>query len=441
MNSKNITLEKQIGFADTLPDTIRKKARKNAIFSALFGCISEQAIDTNTLLILYLVMLGGNDSFSMFSTAISGLAFAVLSIPSAGLVDRWGLRKSYSWAIYAQALMLFIIAAAPWTGRFAVSAVIGAFTIFCILRTFYAATWFPIVDNFLKADERGPFFGTMRFVYMNFNMFLIFGVGYLMGDEPPLLIIQSYFAIAALGLLGRKFFLDKLPMSTDRKTRKIEILPALKISIRNNALVCFSIYYGFLNMAALAAMPLAVIYMKNFLHLSSSTIMLITATGILGQIIGFSLIGRLTQKLGIGYFELLTHLLFVLAIGLLIFTSRENTFNSCTLGTAFFLNGMASAFLICIGSIEMLALARPGNKVMAMAFVSTFQYLGNALGRAGSSLILALGIFAPVWNFGGYEFSYFHTIFILNSAIILLGLILLMIVPAASRNRENYYEP
>ena len=151
-----------MSFADTLSAETRKKARINAILSTIFGTISEQAIDTNTLLILYLMLLGGGDSFSMLSTAIVGLTGVFLSIPSAGVVNKLGIRLSYSVAIYLQVTMLALIAGAPFFGGMAPMVVMGAFTIYCILRSFYSATWFPLVDNFLRADERGKFFGNMR---------------------------------------------------------------------------------------------------------------------------------------------------------------------------------------------------------------------------------------------------------------------------------------
>ena len=428
-------------FADQLSDVIRRKARNNAIFSALFGCVSEQAIDTNTLLILYLLMLGGTDSFSMFSTAIAGIAFTFLSIPAAALVNRLGLRLSYSVAIYAQTAMFLLIAAAPYAGSWASAVVLMAFTVFCILRTFYAATWFPVVDSFLRQDERGSFFGRMRFVYMIFNMFLIFGVGYLMGEKPPIWLLQIYFAVAGLGLLGRKYFLDKLPLNVDLKSSKIEILPALKISLSNTSLVGFSFYYGFLNMAALSAFPLVVIYMKIFLGYGASTIMIITAIGILGQIIGFSLVGKLLNKFGMRWFEVTTHLLFALAIGALMFTNSIWQWSCYLLGVLFFVQGVALAFLLCIGSNEMLALARPGNKVMAMAVVSTFQYLGSALGRLGTTLLIAMNVLAEQWSLWKWSFSHFHTLFLFDFVLTFLGLALLLLTPAVITKRSDYYAP
>ena len=66
----------------------RKKFQRNATFSAWFGCISEQLLDSNSLIILYLITLGGNESFSMFSTSLTALCGIFLIIPTAGLVSK-----------------------------------------------------------------------------------------------------------------------------------------------------------------------------------------------------------------------------------------------------------------------------------------------------------------------------------------------------------------
>ena len=419
-----------MSYADTLSDATRRKARRDAVFSAIFGCVSEQAVDTGTLLILYFGMLGGGDALAMFSTAVPGIAFTLLSIPAAGLVSRLGLRRSYRSAILIQTVAFFLIAAAPFAGAWAPQMVLAAFAVFCIVRAFYGAAWFPLVDNFLRADERGGFFGTMRFVYMLFNMLLIYGVGRLMGAKPPLPIIQLYFAAAGAGLLARYWFLERLPVGADREAAHYEVLPALKISLGNAPLVGFSFYYGFLNLAALGAFPLALIYMKSFLGYGAATVMVITAVGLLGQIVGFALTGCLIRRFGLRNFGILTHALFLAAIGLLPVTSPERPWSCQLLGALFFVNGTALAFLGCFGSTGMLALARPGNKVMAMAFVSTFQYFGTALGRLGATGLMALGVLAERWRFGGRVFASFHTFFLIDFALTVLGLTFLLLLPA-----------
>ena len=430
-----------MNFAETLSAEKRRKARIDAILSTIFGTISEQAIDTNTLLILYLMLLGGGDSFSMLSTAIVGLCGVFLSIPSAGIVNKLGLRLSYSTAIYLQVTMLACIAGAPFFGSMAPAVVMSAFAVYCILRSLYAATWFPLLDNFLLAEERGRFFGNMRFIYMIFNMLLIFSVGFLMGEKPPLWIIQLYFVVAGAGLLWRKIFLDRLPYSCDVATTRVEILPALKISLANSALVGFSFYLGFLTLAALSAFPLAVVYMKSCLGLGAQTIMIITSLGIGGQIAAYGAVGFLMKNMPRKYFTLMIHLIFLLVIGGLLLTSPEQSWNSYLLGVLFFFNGMAAAFLNCLASTEMLSLARPGNKVMAMAFTTTFQSIGNAVGRLGMTLLMASGMLAPVWQCGNRSLTYFHTLFIFSFVMTLLGLLFLVLTPAMVPERSDYYAP
>ena len=430
-----------MSYADSLPDNVRRRARIDATLSTIFGTISEQAIDTNTLLILYLMLLGGGDSFSMLSTAIVGLCGVFLSIPSAGVVNKLGIRLSYSVAIYFQVSMLVVIAGAPFVGSMAPMVVMGAFVVYCVLRSFYSATWFPLIDNFLRADERGKFFGNMRFTYMIFNMLLIFSVGFIMGEKPPLWIIQIYFIIAGAGLLWRKIFLDRLPFHCDAATSRVEIIPALKISLANSALVGFSFYYGFLTMAALSAFPLAVVYMKSCLGFGAKTIMIITSLGIGGQIAAYGAVGFLMKNMPRKYFTLMIHLLLLAVIGGLLLTAPSQSWSCYFLAGLFFFNGMAVAFLNCLGSTEMLSLARPGNKVMAMAFTTTFQSIGNAVGRLGMTLLMASGMLAPMWQCGSRSFTHFHALFIFSFVMTLLGLLFLVLTPAMVPERNDYYAP
>ena len=83
-----------MGYADTLSDGQRRKYRWKAIMSAWFGCVSEQLLDSNSLIIIYLITLGGNESFSMFSTALSTICGMCLLIPCAGLASKIGVRPS-----------------------------------------------------------------------------------------------------------------------------------------------------------------------------------------------------------------------------------------------------------------------------------------------------------------------------------------------------------
>lgn len=97
--------------------------------------------------------------------------------------------------------------------------------------------------------------------------------------------------------------------------------------------------------------------------------------------------------------------------------------------------------MLCIGSIEMLALARPGNKVMAMSFAATFQYLGNGLGRLGTAGLIGMNLWAAQWDFCGWTFSHFHTIFLFDLVLTFFGLMLLILTPAVVSERSDHYAP
>ena len=101
-----------MSFADTLSDKQRRKYRWTAITSALFGCVSEQLLDSNSLIIIYLIALGGNESFSMFSTALSTICGMCLIIPCAGLASKIGLRASYGMSSIVSMLAFLTMAAA-----------------------------------------------------------------------------------------------------------------------------------------------------------------------------------------------------------------------------------------------------------------------------------------------------------------------------------------
>ena len=76
---------------------------------------------------------------------------------------------------------------------------------------------------------------------------------------------------------------------------------------------------------------------------------------------------------------------------------------------------------------EMMALATPGNKAMAMAFCGTFYYGGSGLSRLISSLVLGSGLLAPQWSIGAMRICHYQTLF-------------LVVVPAIFPKGEYVYD-
>ncbi|MBO7146585.1 MAG: MFS transporter [Lentisphaeria bacterium] len=434
-------METKKTFAENFSDKIRKKYRMLATGSALTGCISEWFIDSNTLIILYLVMLGGSESFSMFSSAISALVSVLLVIPCAGVANRIGLRISYSSAVYLGMFAYFLMAAAPFFGEIAKYIVMLGCFLYCLSRPLYGATWYPMCDAFLLKSERGSFFGNMRFTYMTLNAILIFVAGKFMGAKPPIWVMQLIVLFPGIMLLGRKICMDNLPVNPASEKNAYDLRKALAISIRNSELMGFAFYICMVNMSIAAALPLAILYMKTTLDFNASQIMTITSIGLLGYISGYALVGKLMKKLGTRNFQLLTHGIFILFLGSLFLIQPQWNYLFARFAVLFYVHGIAAAFLMCLTSTEMLALARPTNKLMASAMVTTFQNIGTTIGRIGTSVILGLCILTDSWTLQGGNFTKYNTLFGLSLCMILFSLFFLLLSPSFVPKHKDYYEP
>ena len=435
-------------FAATLCDADRKKYRRYALFSCLGGCVAEVVVDTNVLIILYQKYLGAENSKSMFATAMSGLASVLLLIPFAGITDKIGLKKaawqSCIWAFAAFAIM----GCAPWifSNSIASSIVLVGLFMYGLTRPLYAAAWFPYMDNFLLPKERAGFFSGMRFFYTLQNAALILFLGQvLVRFEAPVWLLQLTLLLAGALQLVRYYFMAQLPVNPDENKgrEKYNVLKALNISIKNSPLVGFSIYRSMLGFAMASVMPLTYIYMKTTLKLPDSLIVYVTVAGMFGSVLGYSLAGWFIRRFGSKCTILVSHLTYVLAPFILlssIFFSNIYVMLGLFIAGDFVL-GIISAIWGVQSSAEMLALARPGNKVMAMAFCGTVPAIGGAVSRIFTSIALGAGFFAATWQWGEVYGTWYHGLIIVFSLLNMLFTILLLVVPAVVPEHEDYYNP
>ena len=432
-----------MGSADKYSGAERKKYQRSAIFSAWFGCISEQLLDSNSLIIIYLIALGGDESFSMFSTSISALCGIFLVIPCAGLASRIGLRLSYTISCYISCGAFLLMAAAPTLvpDGYAKYLVITSCLVYCLMRFPYSVAWYPMLDMILTPEERGGFFGRMRFSYILINAGFIYAIGKMLGSQPSIRIMQLIIAFAGLMCLGRKFCMDRMPDNPEIKQNTLDIKKALGISLRNTPLVGFSFYVCFFGIATASIMPLAVIYMKTRLNFSAETIMTITSLFMVGQITGYALTGAAMKKLGARYFQISMHTIFAVAAGGIMLIRPETAHANIYMALLVWLLGIGGSFSLCLNSTEMLACAKPGNKIMASALCQTFTNLGAAIGRTGTTLILAAGVLIPDWKFFGIPMTCYNFLFIFYFFMVIFFYTLLIITPSVISKHDDYYEP
>lgn len=430
-----------MSFADTLSDAQRRHYRHVAITSAICGGFSTQIIENNAPIVLYLTMLGASDSMSMFSTSLSGLATLFLLIPSASLCAFLGLRKTYTLSSLLGFLAFMLITFAPLFGGFARQSVILGGFIYGLSLTVYQSTWYPLLDNILKSEERGKFFTTMRFIYMIFMALVLFGLGKFLQSKPSLWLLQAVFMVAGLTLWGRKFCMDKLPIAPDMQHETPDIRKSLGICLHNASLTGYSVYLCFFYIAYASAIPLALVYMKTSLNMAAGTIMILTSVNMAGKITGFFLLGKFGKYLNSCKQTLINHLLAFIAILLLLSAVPSAKGLPVIFGTAFFLLGIVYALVNCIAAVEMLSLARPGNKIMAIAFCMTMIAIGTAAGTLLSTLLIGCGALAESWQFMGMTLTKFQLLFGMCALLMFFIVILFPLVPAVIGKHDDYYKP
>ena len=430
-----------MSYADTLSPEIRKKAQIHAILSTCFGCVSEILLDSTAIITLYFFALGGNASMAVLASGLSSAASTFLYIVSACSITAFGLKRIVKYSCLIGMAGLLLMASAPYWGvNGKYIALIGCF-FYCIQRPFYGTAWYPLLDNFLRSRDRGFFFGVMRFTYTLAIGIPFFIVGLYMNQEASMVLMQIIIAAAGILLLGRWLFINLFPMDPDPQIEPLDVKKALGISLRNRPLIGYAIYVCFFSIAYMPIYPLMLAYLKECIHLTDGQIQLCSSVWIGGQVLPFLLYGFLLQKTSLRFLEITVHLLvFLVALSLFLLPAQTGGFFWIAMFLILLLSSAQSCFM-CNNSGEMLALARPGNKNMATAFVQTYTAIGTALGRNLASAVLGVGLLAPYWQCGGVTYNQYQTLFLGCAIIALIVLLILPVMSSMIPDHEDYYNP
>ena len=179
------------------------------------------------------------------------------------------------------------------------------------------------------------------------------------------------------------------------------------------------------------------LYLKNGLNAPDNVIVLISACSLSGMLFGYLCIGRLLKRIGMKHTFLLLHFIFFAVNGGLFLIGGRSM--ATYLLIAFFLlfYSFAAAASSIVASAEVMKLASPGNKIMAMAFNGAFFYGGSGLSRFLTSLLLGSGMFAAEWQLGATTVCRYRTFLLLYCAAILLAAPFLLLVPAVNSGKSN----
>ena len=394
---------------------LRRKAERAAVVSSCCGFLGEVTLTDSAVVILFAGMLGAGDTLSMLTTSVLPLLNGCCLIPMAALVAAAGEKRVILTACILASASYFAAASAPWFGAWSVTVLITAILCFALSLTGFIAGWFPLLDTFLTRERRTGFFCSMRFCHQLTATLFLFAVGAAIGGQPSAGTLQGVLFLAAI------------------------ICTGLARAIGNKALTGFSTYLFVLNLAAFGTVPLMILCLKNQLGAPDNVIVFISGAALSGMLAGYLCAGKLLCLAGPRRFYPLFHALFFAVNFMLFFIGRGGAAACPVIAGLLFLYSLGIAAVSIAASAEMMALASPGNKVMAMALSGAFSCGGSGLSRFVTSLLLGGEMLAPEWMLGTMTVSRYQSLLLLYCCGLLFAAVFLALVPAVFPKGEYVY--
>ncbi|MFA6104152.1 MAG: MFS transporter [Victivallaceae bacterium] len=418
----------------------RSGAKRDSIKSACYGALSSVMIQDSAIIILFATILGAGDMLSMITTSTQGIASCLLLVPAAFLSGKLGYKKTIMQFTAIGAVMIMLLAACPWFHGYAKAVLLLSIIMFSVCMTVYAAAWFPLLDGFLVKSDRSDFFGVMRFSWQTFAVIFCFVCGLIIGKNPEIWMLQVIIAVSGLGLLGRMYYIGRIPDGHQEK-ENISFTEGISEAIANKSLAGFSVYICCLYLAAYSTPPLTFIYIKKSLLVADNIIIIISSIALVGTLLGFLTAGKIIDKIGIKRMLLCIHFFFAFVNLTLFFIGTYSVFNLILITALLATYGFAAACSSIAISTEMMELASPNNKAMSMAFCGSCFSAGTGGSRLLASLILGSGMLAPEWFIGTMKISHYQTLFLVYGCAILFVCLLLVLVPAIFPKGNYRYMP
>ena len=401
------------------------------------------------IIILYATMLGASEAFTMITTALLPLAIGIFAVPSARIVMRFSsYQKTIIWCTVFALIMFGCIVAAPFFGNYSLLFLFLALCLFSFSHAVYIAAWFPMLDTFVASEHRSSYLGRMRFSWQLASALLLFVISMIIGKNPPIWMLQMTMIICMIVFAFKIYFIGSIPqfistaVNKGPETFSMDFTQGLKTALGNKSLTGYSVYLFILNLAAYGTIPLATLYLKKSLQAPDNVIVLISSLVLTGMLIGSICAGGMIARWGIKKIFLMVHISYAVVNLLLFFMGRSLIAGDLIfylVGITLFVYSFTFACANISSSSEMMAIATPSNKVMAMAFCNAFYYGGCGLSRLMTSLILGSGALAAEWSLNGVIFTHYQTLFLLYAICVIFAASLLVVVPAIFPKGEYIY--
>jgi Na+/melibiose symporter-like transporter len=191
---------------------------------------------------------------------------------------------------------LLVVAAAGFFTRSGRSVFLTGLVLFALTMAIYVAGWFPLLQGIVPHNERGRFFGGMRMSWQIVVSIVLFASLWVVGKNASIRTLQLILGGAALLILGRLFFISRIPESP-RKQNAPRLSVSVKAVLANKRLRRFSVYIVSLYLFSSATIPMALVFAKLELGVPDNFLVLLSASVNIGSVIGFLLGGHLVDRL------------------------------------------------------------------------------------------------------------------------------------------------
>lgn len=372
----------------------RRKSEWKAILSSCCGFTGEVALTDSAVILLFAAGLGAGDELAMLTTSLLPLFNGLLLIPMAALAVRCGGRRLLTLACSSASCFYFLAVAAPWFGRAAMPVLIGSIALAAFCLTGFIATWFPLLESFLPPRRRAPYLSRMRFCHQLSGVIFLCLAAAAAGKSPSIGRLQLILFTSGILFCGRLFWIRRIPEYPVPVREVPQLSAGLKCALANRPLRNFSLYLFGLNLFGYATVPAALLFLKTGLQVADNLLILFSAASLAGMLAGYRAMPHLLRRFRSPRLLSLLHGAYIAAV-LILFAVRTGTTGAlAAAGFALALHSFATAAISVIASAEMMNLATPGNKTMAMAFSGTLFYGGYGLSRVLGSLLFGTALFA-----------------------------------------------
>ena len=426
--------------SENTSSTQRKKYQRYIIASECCGSIPGAMLTDSAVIIFFITQLGLGESFSVMTSSFRFLISGLLTIPCAYFAMYLGCRQAVKLSSLTGTIAFLLLALSPFAGPYKGICAMACCILYCLALTIYSPAIWPLIDSTLEKGERIGFIGRNRFSWMICSSVFILLCGFLTDKDTPLWQLQLAIGAAALIAFGRYIFIGKIPDVGRAPAGKLSFGKALKTAASNLPLCGFALYLFFLYLGAYALIPVGYIYLKRVLLVPANEVIIISGLAMGGTMTAYFLIGKITKLLSPGRIIPLVHGILLLNAGILFLLPSAWKCTPYIIGAVLVITSMTIAVSSAVTAGEILALARPDNKLMAVAFGNTIYQIGMGGGRFMASLLLGCGALCPSWTMWGMNLSNCQSLFLVSLIILFFALPLLLLVPSLIKERDYYYE-